>query len=89
MNIIREKICEADFSGFSVSYSLTMRRLPQELGGVTRYGVRLEKSDGDYSEFTDVFGKRGEALDFIEQLCRCEVTPTTLEDIVYDRLCST
>ena len=89
MNIIREKICEADFSGFSVSYSLTTCRLPQELGGAIRYGVRLEKSDGDFSEFTDVFAERGEALEFIGQLCRCEVTPTTLADIVYDRLCST
>lgn len=81
------KLLETYVAGFTVAYSVTESEVTTDTGTYTRYGVLVEKSDGEHAGFADIFPTRAQAVDFLTQLHRCQVTPTSLGDIVYDRLC--
>lgn len=80
------KLFESEIAGAAVSYSLSECEIATDTGTHRRFGVCIERA-GERAEYPDIFSTPKEARDFLATLHRCEVTPTTLGDIVYDYLC--
>lgn len=74
--------------GFSLTYYLTKTEMTVDGAPLTRYGVAVESSRGDASQVLDVFGTPDRAAELLRELHRGLVTPVTLKDVVYDRLCA-
>lgn len=74
--------------GFCLTYRLTESQVETDSGSFTRYGASVEKSDGERAEVLDIFSRRDDAVSLITLLYRGLVTPVTLSDVVYDRLCA-
>lgn len=87
MDPASQKLFSAEIAGMTVDYYLIECEVDTDTGTYRRYGVALDCSDGRREEFPDIFSAFGEAAEFLSTLRRCEVTPTTLGDIVYDHLC--
>lgn len=78
----------AAFNGQVLNYYVTESEIELEGAVYTRFGVAVVMSGGGESRFTDIYGDRDRAAALADTLCRCLVTPVTLEDIVYDTLCA-
>lgn len=81
------KLFESEIAGAAVVYSVAECRVTTDTGVHRRFGVSVERAGGEIAEYTDIFPTPEEARDFLATLRRCEVTPVTLGDIVYDHLC--
>lgn len=86
MELGTDKRLEASVAGAAVGYFVVETRVALEGGAVQRYGVAVERA-GERASFGDVFATEEEARGFLDELCRGQVTPVTLGDVVYDRLC--
>lgn len=82
-----QKLLHSEIAGMAVSYSVAECDVTTDTGTYRRFGVCVECAGGERAAYPDLFSTPEEARDFLAILHRCEVTPTTLGDIVYDYLC--
>lgn len=74
------------FENGVLSYYLTESEITTEEGAFTRFGALVEKSDGERAQVLDIFGDRQKTSSLIRELSDGLVTPTSLFDVVNERL---
>ena len=80
------KVCEEQVNSVKVAYYLAEGEVDTGEGVYPRFGAAIETEAGERAAYPDIFGERGAAEAFVRELARGPVTPTTLLDIVSDRL---
>ncbi len=76
------------FENGEIAYYLTESEITTEEGAFIRFGVMVEKSDGDRAEVLDIYGDRIRTEALLDKLRRGLVTPITLKDVVSDAICA-
>lgn len=79
------KSADADGEMMNLHYIMTSREIEIEGDLVTAYGIRVEGRDG-FAQVDDITSDRARADGLFALICRGEVTPMTLRDIVEDWL---
>lgn len=86
MKRVTEKLFESEIAGTAACYELAQCTIVTDTGPHRRFGVCVEMS-GERAIFPDIFPTGQEARSFLATLCKAQVTPATLGDIVYDYIC--
>ena len=80
------KLFEEEVNSVKVAYFLAECETDTGEGVYPRFGAAIETEAGERATFPDIFANRDAAASFVGELARGHVTPTTLRDIVSDRL---
>ena len=67
-----------------IRYAILEEEAPAGHFGCTRYGIRIEKQNGEWDEVRDITTSRTQIDELFRLLCRNDVTPMSLRDILED-----